>query len=62
MTSYFATVYGMSGNPKRHAWLFPISGTMMLAIFTFALRMCYTGKLKWRDTVYGAELVETKQV
>lgn len=56
MTSYLATIYGMSGNPKRYAWLYTVSGAMMLAIFTFALRMCYTGKLKWRDTQYGAEL------
>jgi len=57
MTAYLATIYAFSGNPKRYAWLFPISGTMMIAIFCFALRMCYTGKLKWRDTHYGAELI-----
>ncbi|HEX3358529.1 MAG TPA: glycosyltransferase family 2 protein [Tepidisphaeraceae bacterium] len=61
MTTYLAVIYGMSGNPKRYAWLFPIAGTMMLAIFSFALRMCYTGKLKWRDTQYGAELTNPKQ-
>jgi cellulose synthase/poly-beta-1,6-N-acetylglucosamine synthase-like glycosyltransferase len=60
MTSYLATIYALSGNPKRYAWLFPISGTMMIAIFCFALRMCYTGKLKWRDTHYGAELIGGK--
>jgi chlorobactene glucosyltransferase len=61
MMTYLTIIYGMSGNPRRYAWLFPIAGTMMLAIFSFALRMCYTGKLKWRDTQYGAELTNPKQ-
>jgi cellulose synthase/poly-beta-1,6-N-acetylglucosamine synthase-like glycosyltransferase len=56
MTLYLATTYRLSGNSMRYAWLFPMSALMMLAICVFALRMCYTGKLKWRDTQYGAEL------
>jgi hypothetical protein len=59
MTSYLATIYGLSGNPRRYAWLYPISGSMLLAIFAFALKMCYSVKLKWRDTHYGAELTRT---
>jgi hypothetical protein len=56
MTLYLATIYRLSGNQKRYAWLFHASAVMLLAISVFALRMCYTGKLKWRDTQYGAEL------
>jgi len=56
MTGYLASIYKLSGNAKRYAWLFPLSCWMLMAIFCFALRMCYTGKLKWRDTTYGAEL------
>ncbi len=59
MTWYLATMYRLSGNPMRYAWLFPMSAVMMLAICVFALRMCYTGKLKWRDTQYDADLTST---
>ena len=36
------------GNPRRYALLYPIASPMMIAIFCFALRMCYTEKLEWR--------------
>ena len=50
MTAYLALIYHWSGNRARFAWLFPISGSVLLAILAFALRTCRTGRVKWRET------------
>ena len=50
MTAYLALIYHWSGNRARFAWLFPIGGSVLLAILAFALRTCRTGRVNWRDT------------
>lgn len=50
ITMYLAIIYRSSGNPMRNAWLFPLGGTLLLWIFAFALRICQTGRLTWRET------------
>jgi len=52
MTATLARIYTDSGNSRRSALLFPISGTLMLAIFAFAIRWCITGRIEWRGTVF----------
>ena len=50
MTGYLALIYHWSGNRARFAWLFPLSGGVLLAILAFALRTCRTGRVNWRET------------
>ncbi|MGB7158328.1 MAG: glycosyltransferase family A protein [Tepidisphaeraceae bacterium] len=52
MTATLAGIYTDSRNPRRYALLFPLSGTLMLAIFAFAIRWCITGRIEWRGTVF----------
>lgn len=54
MTLYLMLVYRWSGNPVRYALLAPISSAVMLAIFVFSLRKCWTGQITWRDTTFSA--------
>jgi glycosyltransferase involved in cell wall biosynthesis len=54
MMVYLAIVYRMSGTRARGALLLPLGGAVMLAIFAFAIRTCYTGKVKWRGTTFAA--------
>jgi hypothetical protein len=50
MTAYLALIYHWSGNRARFAWLFPLGGSVLLAILAFALRTCRTGRVNWRET------------
>lgn len=52
LTLHLLRVYYESGNRKRYALLFPLSGPVMVAILAFALRMCRTGRVNWRDTIF----------
>jgi chlorobactene glucosyltransferase len=52
MTTMLALIYRWSRNPARFAALIPFSGSILLAIFTFSLRLCRTGKVQWRNTTY----------
>ena len=54
VTAYLAIVYRMSGTRARGALLFPLGGAVMLSIFAFAIRTCYTGRVKWRGTHFSA--------
>jgi cellulose synthase/poly-beta-1,6-N-acetylglucosamine synthase-like glycosyltransferase len=54
MSAYLAIVYRMSGTRARGALLFPLGGAVMLGIFAFAIRTCYTGRVKWRGTHFSA--------
>jgi glycosyltransferase involved in cell wall biosynthesis len=56
MTSCLATLYRWSGNPRRNAFLFPLGGGMLMAIFARALRMCITKKVEWRGTAYSHKM------
>jgi hypothetical protein len=55
MTFYLALIYHWSGNKSRYALLIPISGAIMLAIFTFSLRKCQTGQITWRETIFHSK-------
>jgi cellulose synthase/poly-beta-1,6-N-acetylglucosamine synthase-like glycosyltransferase len=50
MSGYLALIYHWSGNRARDALLFPISGSILVAILAFALRTCRTGRVNWRET------------
>ncbi|HZZ42584.1 MAG TPA: glycosyltransferase [Tepidisphaeraceae bacterium] len=52
MTSLLMVMYAWSGNRKRMALLFPLSGAMLIGIFCRSLKMCFTGKVEWRGTSY----------
>ncbi len=54
MTAYLMLVYRFSRNPRWNALLFPLAAGVMLTIFVYALRMCRTGRVTWRDTQYAA--------
>ena len=56
MTGALAAIYHWSGNPRRYALLFPAGGAMMLALFTFALKWCATGKIEWRGTAFDQNI------
>ena len=62
---FLGTAYKWSGNPRRNAFAFPVAGSMLLAIFFKALKMCVTRKVEWRGTHYahviGPTLGETAQ-
>jgi chlorobactene glucosyltransferase len=53
LTIFLSILYRWSGNRRRYAAAFPLASAMLLAIFTFALRMCATGRVKWRGTSYS---------
>jgi cellulose synthase/poly-beta-1,6-N-acetylglucosamine synthase-like glycosyltransferase len=52
-TIILLVIYRMSGNSRAYALLFPIGGPMLLAIYSAAVRACYSGKIAWRGTVYS---------
>jgi glycosyltransferase involved in cell wall biosynthesis len=53
MTWFVGTMYRWSGNRRRNALMFPLAGSMLMAIFLKALRMCVTKKVEWRGTNYA---------
>jgi cellulose synthase/poly-beta-1,6-N-acetylglucosamine synthase-like glycosyltransferase len=54
VTIVLGVIYRKSGNPARCALAFPLAGPMLLAIYAFAIRACYTGTIAWRGTNYTA--------
>lgn len=52
MTLTLAGLYADSRNPRRNALLFPLGGSVLLAILAFAIRWCITGRIEWRGTVF----------
>jgi chlorobactene glucosyltransferase len=59
MTAMLALIYKWARNPAPFAALFPISGTILLAILAFALRVCRTGRVQWRNTTYDTTATTT---
>jgi hypothetical protein len=59
MTYFIGVIYHWSGNPRRNALWFPISGPMLTAIILRALRMCITKKVEWRGTAYSHTMSQT---
>lgn len=52
MSLYLALIYGKAGQPRWYALLFPVGCGVLLALLGYALRMCRTGRVLWRDTEY----------
>ena len=52
MTGYLALIYRKAGQPPRYALLFPLACAALLVLLSYALRMCRTGRVLWRDTQY----------
>ena len=59
LTWFLGTMYRWSGNPRRNALFFPLSGALLLAIFLKALKMCVTKKVEWRGTSYSHVMADT---
>ena len=59
LTFFLGTAYQWSGNPRRNALAFPVAGSMLLAIFLKALKMCVTKKVEWRGTSYAHVMAPT---
>jgi len=59
LTFFLGTMYHWSGNPRRNALAFPVAGSMLLAIFFKALKMCVTKKVEWRGTSYSHVMADT---
>jgi chlorobactene glucosyltransferase len=59
LTFLLGTMYRWSGNRRRLALLFPLGGSMLLAIFFKSLRMCVTKKVEWRGTSYSHVMADT---
>jgi chlorobactene glucosyltransferase len=47
-----AMIYRWSGNKVRFTFGFPLAAIMLIGIWLRAIRMCFTGKVKWRGDVY----------
>jgi cellulose synthase/poly-beta-1,6-N-acetylglucosamine synthase-like glycosyltransferase len=54
MSTVLTIVYAQSGNRRRLSLLFPLGGTMMLALYAAAIKACFTGRIAWRGTSYTA--------
>jgi chlorobactene glucosyltransferase len=52
MSGYLILIYTKSGQPRRYALLFPIGCGVLMGLLGYALRMCRTGRVLWRDTRY----------
>lgn len=55
-----ALVYRWSGNKSRYTFVFPLAAIMLIVIWLKAIRMCFTGKVKWRGDTYKP-LIETAE-
>jgi chlorobactene glucosyltransferase len=51
--AFIGVMYAWTGNPRRYAWVWPITLVMLLGILFRALWMCVTKKVEWRGTSYG---------
>ncbi len=53
MALWLALLYGWSNNPRRYAAAAPATFLVVLSILVYALRMCVTGRISWRNTQYA---------
>jgi hypothetical protein len=56
MTFFLSLMYSWSGNRPALAFLFPLGGGLMLAIFVRSLWLCTSGKVEWRGTTYSRKI------
>ena len=54
ITIVLSVIYHLSGNARRYALAFPLAAPVMIAIYAYAARACFTGKIAWRGTSYTA--------
>jgi hypothetical protein len=54
ITIVLAAVYRMSGNRARFALAFPVAAGVLVALYAYAVRACFTGRIAWRGTSYSA--------
>jgi hypothetical protein len=54
ITIILAVIYRMSGNRARFALAFPLAAGVLVALYAYAIRACFTGKIAWRGTSYRA--------
>jgi cellulose synthase/poly-beta-1,6-N-acetylglucosamine synthase-like glycosyltransferase len=54
MTLFLSIIYVGSGNRARMALLFPFTAGVLLALMTYALRLCRTGRMSWRGSAIQA--------
>jgi cellulose synthase/poly-beta-1,6-N-acetylglucosamine synthase-like glycosyltransferase len=52
MTGVLGWIYNGTGNPPVLSLLFPLSGSVVIALLLAALRACVTGRIVWRGTVF----------
>lgn len=52
MSAALAIMYSWSGNPRRNALWFPVSGLTLIVVFMRSIAMCITGRVVWRGTRY----------
>jgi cellulose synthase/poly-beta-1,6-N-acetylglucosamine synthase-like glycosyltransferase len=60
MTGILMVMYQWSGNRKRYALAFPLGAAALLALYSFALRLCRTGQIAWRGTKYNYAAASSK--
>jgi cellulose synthase/poly-beta-1,6-N-acetylglucosamine synthase-like glycosyltransferase len=53
MSIVLGVIYRMSGNPMRYALGFALAAPVMLGIYGYAIRACWTGRINWRGTTYN---------
>jgi hypothetical protein len=53
MSIVLGVIYRMSGNPMRYALGFALAAPVMLDIYGYAIRACWTGRINWRGTTYN---------
>jgi len=54
MSGFLVLTYGKAGQPRRYALLFPLGCAVLLALLCYALRMCRSGRVVWRNTRYDS--------
>jgi chlorobactene glucosyltransferase len=52
MTLAVGYMYSWTRNPRRNAWLFPLTGLLLMMIFVRSVWMCLTKRVEWRGTRY----------
>ncbi len=52
MTYQVGVMYQWTLNPRRYAFLFPVTAALLIVIFVRAVWMCITRRVEWRGTHY----------
>jgi glycosyltransferase involved in cell wall biosynthesis len=52
MTTEIGIMYRWTLNPRRYAFLFPVTAALLMMIFARSVWMCLTKRVEWRGTQY----------